>query len=228
MLERKSVDYELTTVLPGTQRVHLRLVGFRGGTVPALRLDGHRVQGSWNIARALERRRPSPSLFPADANLRVLADAAERWGDEVLQMVPRRIIRWGLVQHVELRRWISEESGVPGAGVSARLGAPAAVYYARAVGADEPAVRRALDELPGMLDRVDALLADGVLVPAAPTAATLQVLCSVRALEGFADLREQVAPRASAAAARELFPDYPAVPAFLPREWLTPASSGAP
>jgi len=82
-------------------------------------------------------------------------------------------------------------------------------------------VRRALEELPGMLDRVDALLADGVLVPVAPTAATLQVLCSVRALEGFADLRERVAPRACAAAARELFPDYPAVPAFLPRGWLS-------
>ena len=97
-------------------------------------------------------------------------------------MVSRRIVRWGLVQHVELRRWISEQSGVPGAGVSARLSVPAAVYYARAVGADEPAVRRALEGLPGMLDRVDALLSDGVLVPAAPTAATLQVLCSVRAL----------------------------------------------
>jgi glutathione S-transferase len=221
MLERKGVDYELASVLPGTQRVHLRLAGFRGGTVPALKLDGRRVQGSWNIARALERRRPSPSLFPADENARVLAEAAERWGDEVLQMVPRRIIRWGLVQHVELRRWISEESDVPGAGVTARLSVPAAVYYARVVGADEPAVRRTLEELPGTLDRVDALLADGVLVPAAPTAATLQVLCSVRALEGFADLREQVAPRASAAAARELFPEYPAVPAFLPREWLS-------
>ena len=171
---------------------------------------------------------PSRPLFPADPNARVLADAAERWGDEELQMVPRRILRWGLVQDLALRRWISEEAGVPAPGPTARLSVPAAIYYARVVGADETAVRRALAELPAMLDRVDVLLADGVLTPAAPTAATLQVLCSVRALEGFADLREQVAPRPSAAAARELFPDYPAVPAFLPREWLTPASSGAP
>ena len=110
---------------------------------------------------------------------------------------------------------------MPGARVSARLSVPAAIYYARAVGADEAAVRRALEELPEMLDRVDALLSDGVLTPAEPTAATLQVLCSVRALEGFADLREQVASRPSAAAARELFPDYPTVPAFLPREWVS-------
>ena len=215
MLELKGVDYELASVLPGTQRVHLRLAGFRGGTVPALKLDGRRIQGSPNIARALEHRQPEPPLFPADANARVRAEAAERWGDEVLQMVPRRILRWGLTRHASLRTWISRQSGVPAPAVAGALGVPAAWYYARAVGADETAVRRALDELPAVLDRVDGLLADGVLTPEAPTAATLQVLCSVRALDGFADLHEQVAAHPCAAAARRLFPDYPAVPSFL-------------
>jgi glutathione S-transferase len=215
MLELKGVDYELATVLPGSQRIHLRLAGFRGGTVPALKLDGRRIQGSRNIARALERLRPEPPLFPADANARVRAEAAERWGDEVLQMVPRRLVRFGLLHHAELRRWISEESGVPAPAVAGALGVPAAWYYARAVGADEAAVRRALDELPGMLDRVDGLLADGVLTPGAPDAATLQVLCSVRALGAFADLHEQVAAHPCAAAARQLYPDYPEIPAFL-------------
>jgi glutathione S-transferase len=209
MLELKGIQYELATVLPGTQRMHLRLVGFRGGTVPALRLDGRRVQGSRAIARALEAARPDPPLFPTD-------EAAERWGDEELQMVPRRIVRWGLTRDAGLRRWISEASAVPAPGLVGALGIPAAKYYARAVGADEAAVRRALDELPGMLARVDALLADGVLTPAAPDAATLQVLCSVRALDGFADLHDQVAAHPCAAPARELFPDYPSVPAFLP------------
>ena len=226
MLERKGVEYELAEVLPGTQRIHLRLVGFRGGTVPALELDGRRVQGSRSIARALEQLRPVPSLFPAGAEARARAEEAERWGDEELQMVPRRILRWGLTRHAALRRWISEEAGVPWPGVAGELGAPAAWYYARAVRADEAAVRSALAELPRMLDRVDALLADGVLTPAAPDAATLQVLCSVRALEGFADLCAQVAARPSAAAARELFPDYPAIPAFLPPEWLTARGRG--
>ena len=66
MLELKGIEYELATVLPGTQRMHLRLVGFRGGTVPALKLDGRRVQGSRAIARALEAARPDPPLFPTD------------------------------------------------------------------------------------------------------------------------------------------------------------------
>ena len=158
MLELKGIEYELATVLPGTQRMHLRLVGFRGGTVPALKLDGRRVQGSRAIARALEAARPDPPLFPTDR-------AVETWADEELQMVPRRILRWGLTWDAELRRWISEASGVPAPGAVGALGLPAAKYYARAVGADEAAVRRALDELPGMLARVDALLADGVLTP---------------------------------------------------------------
>jgi glutathione S-transferase len=215
MLERKGVAYELATVLPGTQRVHLRLVGFRGGTVPALKLDGRRIQGTRRIARALEQLRPDPPLFPAEAEARARAEEAERWGDEELQMVPRRILRWGLTQHASLRTWISEQSGVPLPAVSGALGLPAAHYYARAVGADEPAVRRALAALPATLERVDALLAEGVLTPDAPTAATLQVLCSVRALDGFADLHDQVAAHPCAAPARALFPDYPEVPAFL-------------
>jgi hypothetical protein len=62
---------------------------------------------------------------------------------------------------------------------------------------------------------VDALLADRILTPTAPDAATLEVLCSVRALDGFADLHEQVTAHACAAPARALFPDYPAIPEFL-------------
>jgi glutathione S-transferase len=209
MLELKGIEYELTTVLAGTQRMHLRLVGFRGGTVPALKLAGRRVQGSRAIARALETARPEPHLFPTDR-------AVESWADEELQMVPRRILRWGLTWDAELRRWISELSGVPAPGAVGALALPAAKYYARAVGADEAAVRRALDELPATLARADALLAAGVLTPEAPDAATLQVLCSVRALAGFADLHDQVAAHPCAAPARELFPDYPEIPAFLP------------
>ena len=98
MLDLKGIDYELAAVVPGTQRVHLRLVGFRGGTVPALRLDGRRVQGSRAIARALDQ----------------------------LRAEPRRILRWGLVQHTELRRWLAEQSGLPAPAVGARIGVPAA------------------------------------------------------------------------------------------------------
>jgi len=114
--------------------------------------------------------------------------------------------------------------------VAARLSVIPAWYYARVVSADEATVRRSLEELPRTLDYVDALLAEGTLSVESPTAATFQVLCSVRSLEGFDDLRDHVARHPSAGAARALFPDYRgAVPRFMPAEWLSglaPAGDG--
>ena len=221
MLELKGLDYQTTKVMPGMQRVQLRLLGFRGGTVPALKLDGRRVQGSRQIARALQALQPDPSLFPADPELRRRAEEAERWGDEVLQDFPRRLFRWGLARHVDLRRWLSAASGIPAPGVAARLSGLQARYYANLAHADDAAVTRDLEELPRVLDRSDALLADGVLAVDPPNAAGLQVLCSVRALDAFSDLSPLTSERPSAAASRRLFPDYPGpIPPFLPPEWL--------
>ena len=84
--------------------------------------------------------------MPADAAARARHEEIERWGDEVLQMVPRRIMRWGTVHHPELRRWISAQSGVPAPGVAARLSVVPAWYYARVVSADEATVRGWLRE----------------------------------------------------------------------------------
>lgn len=93
MLDLKGIDYELAVVVPGTQRIHLRLVGFRGGTVPALKLDGRRMQGSRKIARALEHLQSEPPLFPAAPHARARVEEAERWGEEELQVLPREILR---------------------------------------------------------------------------------------------------------------------------------------
>jgi glutathione S-transferase len=205
MLEIKNVDYRLAAVLPGTQRVHLRLAGFRGGTVPALVLDGRRIQGTRAIARALG--------FPA------ADEELEGWADGELQNTPRRILRWGLVHHAHLRTWIGRQAHTPAPRIGGALGIPAAWYYARAVDADEAHVRRHLAELPATLDRVDALLADGVI--GGEDALTLQVLCSIRALDGFTDLHDRVASHQCGSAARRLFPDWPPlVPAFLADELL--------
>jgi glutathione S-transferase len=221
MLELKRIDFGTVEVMPGMQRIHLRLAGFRAGTVPAIKLDGHRVQGSLQIARALEQLRGAPPLFPEDPRARARVEEAERWGEEELQPVPRRIIRWGIVHDMTLREWLADVSHLPMPALAARTSGPAARYYARVVGADEAAVRRDLVALPKLLDRADALLADGTLATDPPNAATLQILSTVRSLEGFADLAEQVRSRPSAAAARELFPDFPGpVPSFLPRDWL--------
>jgi glutathione S-transferase len=231
MLELKGVPFETVDVLPGSQRIHLRLAGFRDGTVPALKLDGRRVQGSLAIPRALEKVAPLPPLYPADPQERARVEEAEAWGERELQNAPRLLIRWGLVRDHDLRRWLAEQSGMPVPAVAARTSVPVARYYARAIGADEGAARQALMQLPSMLDRADALLADGTLATSPPNAATLQILASVRALDEFADLQPQTAGRPSTVAAHELFPDYPGpVPPFIPRAWLDQlpaAASGA-
>jgi glutathione S-transferase len=225
MLELKRVEFDVVEPLPYNQRVHMRLAGFRGGTVPALKLDGRRIQGSRRIARTLDQLWPEPPLFPADPELRARVTEAERWGEERLQPIPRRVARFGLATRGDLRRWAVRTQRLPAPEVIAALLQPLAWYYSRGLEVDgrrgdEPGVRADLAGLPEVLDHVDALLADGTLTTDPPNAATLQLLASVRLLAAFDDLPE-VARRPCGAAALELFPRYPVqIPAFLPRGWL--------
>lgn len=227
MLELKGVSYERVNVLPLNQRLHLRVAGFRGGTVPAMKVDGRRIQGSRDIARALDELFPDPPLFPADPELRAKVEEAERWGDEQLQPVPRRIARFGAARNAWLREMIAERQSMPMPSLSARVSGPITGYYANTLEADgrrgdEQGVRADLAALPGLLDHADELLADGTLSTDPPNAATFQILATIRLLDAIEDLRGYLEGRPSLEAARALFPRYDPglLPAFLPREWL--------
>jgi glutathione S-transferase len=113
MLERKGIDHKVVWLLPGLWPALLRTRGFRGGTVPAMKIDGRRLQSSRAISRALEDVRAHPPLFPADPERRLAVEEAERWGDEVLQDVPRRIVRWITAHNQEARVMIAREVGIP-------------------------------------------------------------------------------------------------------------------
>lgn len=221
MLELKGVPFASVRILPGTQRAYLRLLGFRAATVPALVLDGQRIQGSRAIARALEQWAPEPALFPSDPGQRARVQEAERWGEQELQNVPRILLRWGLVHDVDLRHWFAQDAGFPVPALAARASGPTARYYARVSGADAATARRVLEGLEPMLDRVDALLADGTLSVESPNAASLQILSTVRTLHAFTDLHELVGAHPAVAGARAVFPEYPGpVPRFIPGAWL--------
>lgn len=220
MLELKGIDYELVHVMPGNQRIQLRLAGFRGPTVPALKLDGRRVQGTTRIARALEALRPEPRLYPADPGARRRVEEAERWADVEFQPYPRRMFRYALTRDHGLRRWFGAEDGsVPLPAVAARVTGPVSLYYARVVGATRERARHDLAQLPSMLDRVDELISERVIGRDRLNAATFGVMCTVRALLGFSDFEELVGARSFAPLARELFPHFPVepVPPFVDR-----------
>jgi glutathione S-transferase len=199
----------------------LRVAGFRHGTVPALRIDGRRVQGSRSISRALESIRPEPPLFPSERERRREVEEAEGWGERELQPVPRRIFRWAVVNRMELRRWLAAQAGMPLPGLMARLNAPVVRYFAWKVGANDAAVRADVASLPRLLDHVDALIARGTIGAGAPNAADYQIATTVRVLIAFDDLRPLVGGRPAGELALRLVPEYPGpIPPVLPPAWL--------
>ena len=85
MLDRKGIPFKRVDLMPVISKGVLKALRFDGITVPALKIDGKRIQGSREIARELDRVRPEPPLFPSDPDARAKVEEAERWGDEVFQ-----------------------------------------------------------------------------------------------------------------------------------------------
>ena len=224
MLERKGIDHRVVYLLPGLHPALVRAHGFRENTVPALRIDGRRTQGSRRISRALDEIQPDPPLFPPDPDHRRAVEDAEAWADGDFQHAPRRAFRWCAGHDRASRRWIAESEGVPLPGLVAETNLPIARVLARSVGADADGVRAMLASLPGMLDHVDALIAEGVIGGAEPNAADFQILTTVRTLLTMDDLRPFAAGRPCEPLARELWPDpLEPVPGALPGEWIQSA-----
>jgi glutathione S-transferase len=217
MVAHKRIPHRLIRLMPGLHPVLLRFAGFEGFTVPALELDGRKVQGSRGIARVLDEIRPERPLFPPQPERRAAVEDAERWGEEVLQPVPRRLFRHLLLTDVDARLWMGTEMlHIPAARVMAVLFMPVIRQLARKSRADDARVREDIARLPELLDRVDALIADGTIGTPEPNAADFQILASVAVLRAFSDLGEQVQGRPCEAAARRLYPDWPPIPSGLP------------
>ncbi|MBS1881103.1 MAG: glutathione S-transferase N-terminal domain-containing protein [Actinobacteria bacterium] len=229
MLERKGVAYRRTDLLPAISKPVLRLAGFPGVTVPALRIDGARVQGSRPIARELERRVPEPPLFPADAAARAAVEAAERFGDEELQHPVRQLLWWGFRHDREPMRSYSEGAriGIP-IGLAMKTAAPIVAVAARLNEADDAHARAAIAVLPGLLDRVDALIAAGTIGGHEPNAADFQIATSIGLAMTMADLRPAIEHRPAGALAARIVPDYPGhTPPIFPAAWLEPLRGAA-
>jgi glutathione S-transferase len=228
MLEYKGIEHRVVSLVPGLHAAALRVLGFRAGTVPALKLDGRRVQGTRTIARALDEAQPEPPLFPRDPEQRLRVEEAERWGDEVLQPMPRRIGNWVFSHRSDMRTRLAREAGLPAPRMLAPLGRPLTRYFAAKHGAgDDDRVRTTIETLPTALDHVDALLEHGTIGGEQRTAADFQIGTSVRLLMTMADLAPALDGRPAARFAKALMPDYPTgIPVgCIPREWLGPGGA---
>jgi glutathione S-transferase len=227
MLRHKGIDADFVNLQPGSQRLLMRVYGFRHGTVPGLKVNGRRVQGTRRISRALDELKPEPPLFPSDPERRRAVEEAELWGDRDWQPVPRRIFRWAVSSDGELRKDLAERSGMPAPGVAAVAFWPVSQIYVRFEGGGKEAARGDLAALPGHLDRVDALIADGTIDGEELNAADFQIGTTTRALLNFDQLRPLLEGRPAAEHAMRIAPDFGVdVPVRLPPEWV-PAPAAA-
>lgn len=222
MLEYKDIAFKRTDLMPVVSKGVLRMVGFPGNTVPALKIDGDRVQGSRQIARELERLRPEPPLFPADPAQRAKVEEAEALGDEELQHPIRQLLWWGFKQDRAPLKSYSEGAklGVP-IDLAVKTGGPLVALSARFNEASDENARAAAARLPGLLDRVDAWIADGTLNGAQPNAADFQIAPSIALAMTLDDLKPLIENRPAAELARRFLPNYPGhMPPVLPAAWL--------
>jgi len=234
MLEHKQVPYRRVDIITLLHPLVARLVGFdaggqqrsaggrrtfglrlgdRLGTVPGLAANGHRISTNHRIARFLDERHPERPLFPADAERRAAVEEAEHWANETLQMAARRILGAAVTRDPAA---FSRSAGDGRLGyllyrraLTRRLIVPRILGGVFAAGPS--ADRKVLAELPSMLDRVDAWIADDVLGGAQLNAADFMVAPSLALMLYRPDIKPMFEGRAALTLVDRLLPD-PAYP----------------
>jgi glutathione S-transferase len=189
-LELKGLEYELIELAPGPHVAEMeRIYGSR--TVPGMLVDGEPVHGSRAILERLDEMVPDPPLYPADKAEAVRE--AERWGDEELQDLGRRM-PWGSLH------FRPEAMGtLVGGNTLDPAGTDFAITFVRSSWKyhNITAARLAedLQGLPAKLDHIDALIADGVIGGDEPNAADLQIGATIAVLQCVGDLKPLLSGR---------------------------------
>ena len=224
MLEHKGIAFKRTDLFPVISKLVVRGLGFPRKTVPAMKIDGRRVQGSREIARELDRVQPEPALLPADPEKRAAVEEAERFGDEELQHPVRQLIWWALKKDKAPLRSFSEGAklGIP-IGLAVKTAAPIVALSARFNEATDENVRADLAALGGLLQRVDELIAEGTIDGEELNAADFQIAPSIRLAMTLQDLRPLIEARPAGELAKRVQPQIAGdIPPILPPAWLQP------
>ena len=223
-LELKGVAHVKVEIPPPVHApVMRRLFGRR--TVPGIKFeDGEKVQGSREIVRALERRVPEPMLLTGPE-----VEEAEGWGERVFQPIARRVLWKTLALHPRAMYSFQEGQRSPKLPMPVVLAlAPLVTRVEQRLNrADDDAIRDDLRALPGHLDRIDGLIARGILGGARPNAADLQIATTVRLLYAIGDVRPFIEGRPAEGFAFAWFEPLPGgtPPGVLPAAWI-PAPTG--
>ena len=61
MLKHKGLDFKRVDLVTSMHRPTLKMLGFPGKTVPAMKADERRVQGTREISRLLDELKPGPA-----------------------------------------------------------------------------------------------------------------------------------------------------------------------
>lgn len=224
MLERKGIEYDQTDLLPVISKGVLRVLRFKGTTVPALMINGERLQGSIEIARGLDRLVPEPPLLPADPEMREKVLEAESFGESELQHPIRQILWWLLKRNRDAMFSYVENAKLPvPKKLAVKTGGPLVAASVHFNAADDDNVRAALAALPAQLDRLDDYVREGVIGGETPNAADFQIAATLRLAMTVEDLRPAIESRPCGQLALRILPDYDGhLPPGLPSDWLLP------
>jgi glutathione S-transferase len=221
-LRIKGLEFERIDLAPGPHIEEMqRIYGDGNHTVPGALIDGDPVHGSRAILARLEELSPDPPLFP-EPNGAAIAEA-ERWGDEELQDLGRRM-PWGAL-HFRPEAMGTYGGGGPldPAGTDYAIGFLRSSWKYHKISAERLA--EDLAGLPAKLDHIAALAADGVIGGEQANAADLQIGATLRVLLTVGDVAPLVEAGPGAEIARRWFPEYPGgIPAgAFPAGWVPEA-----
>jgi glutathione S-transferase len=206
MLEHKGMSWRERVLPPGVQTTTMRLRGFPGRTVPAIRFGGERVQTNREIARFLDRVRPDPPLVPAGRERQV--EEAERFIDGLLQPLARRLALAAGRRDLSLLANQADSGRLGAILAPSRLRRRIAIWGAhRYFGIHGRVESRDLAALPGVLDHVDVLVTAGTLNGAELNAADFQAAPCLALIGYRLDVRDVVTSRPSWALVERLLPD---------------------
>jgi len=218
-LRFKGLDFEKVTLAAGAHVEEIeKLYGEGRTTVPGLLIGDEPVHGSVAILERIEVLAPEPSLYPAAIAAEVRE--AERWGDDELQDLGRRLPFGAMHFRPEAMGTLGGVGALDPAGTDYAIKLTRAAWRYHKITAVQLA--EDLAGLPAKLDHVDDLVARGIIGGEQPTAADLQIGATLRVLLIVGDLRPLIEGRPAEEIARRWFPDYAGdIPAgAFPQGWV--------